>query len=84
MLLDAVPVVPGKAVDVEVDADHDDAGDEEGDEGGYHRVRGAEVEGAHVLDGGLYALVDGGVAPSSDATWIALYFERSLQFPCTT
>ena len=47
--------VPGEAVDVEVDGDHDDAGDEEGDERRDHGVRRAEVQRAH-----MHALVRGG------------------------
>ena len=84
MLLDAVHVVPGEAVDVEVDADHDDARDEEGDERRYHRVRRTEVEGAHVLGGDRRrAVVEGGlaaVAPSySAAAASAVPVERNGQ-----
>ena len=82
MLLDAVHVVPGEAVDVEVDADHDDARDEEGDERGDHRVRGTEVEGAHVFGG--RALIEGGLAAaartiSSIAATSAVPVERDGQ-----
>ena len=71
MLLDAVAVVAGEAVDVEVDGHHNDARDEEGDERGDHRVCRTEVEGAHLLVD-CRALVET-AAPTSavNAGWIA-------------